>query len=139
MGSIVAYDSLWQLSQQAEIGGGIDLFMTMGSPLAQKFIQRRIKGAKEAADNRFPRNIRRWVNITAVGDLTAIDMRLENDYKEMQGLGIIDSIEDRQVFNYFRLNGELNVHAEYGYLINEVTAGCITEWWQSVCPVRGSA
>ena len=139
MGSIVAYDSLWQLSQEAENKSKIDLFMTMGSPLAQKFIQRRIKGSKEAHSNRYPRNIRRWVNIAAVGDLTSIDMRLENDYDDMVETGVTDSIVDRQVFNYFRLDGELNVHAEYGYLINEVTAGFVSEWWRSVMPGRGSA
>lgn len=139
MGSIVAYDSLWQLSQKPGIECEIDLFMTMGSPLAQKFIQRRIKGSTEARDNRYPRNIRRWVNIAAVGDLTSIDMRLQNDYEDMVKLGLIESIEDRQVFNYFRLDGELNVHAEYGYLINEVTAGFVCEWWRGVIRDRDSA
>jgi len=139
MGSIVAYDSLWQLSQKPESECKIDLFMTMGSPLAQRFIQRRIKGSIEARNNRYPRNIRRWVNIAAVGDLTSIDMRLENDYADMVQLGLVERIEDRQVFNYFRLNGELNVHAEYGYLINEVTAGFVSEWWRAVTPDRGSA
>ncbi len=139
MGSIIAYDSLWQLSQEAETECRIDLFMTLGSPLAQKFIQRRIKGAKEVGDNRYPRGIRRWVNIAAIGDLTSIDMRMENDYQEMLDLGMTESIDDHQVFNYFRLDGELNVHAEYGYLINEVTAGFITEWWRSVYPLRDSA
>jgi len=139
MGSIIAYDSLWQLSREPESKYRIDLFMTMGSPLAQKFIQRRIKGSKESPENRYPRNVRRWVNVAAVGDLTSIDMRLGNDYGEMVELGVVDSIEDRQVFNYFRLNGELNVHAEYGYLINEVTAGFVSEWWRSVTPRRGSA
>jgi pimeloyl-ACP methyl ester carboxylesterase len=139
MGSIIAYDSLWQLSQEPDDDRKIDLFMTMGSPLGQNFIQRRIKGSKEARDNRYPRNIRRWVNIAAVGDLTPIDMRLENDYEEMLKLGLVESIEDRQIFNYFRLNGELGVHAEYGYLINEVTAGFVSEWWHSVRPNRGSA
>jgi len=139
MGSIIAYDSLWQLSQESESEDNIDLFMTMGSPLAQKFIQRRIKGSKESLANRYPRNVRRWVNVAAVGDLTSIDMRLENDYDEMVDLGLTASIEDRQVFNYFRLDGELNVHAEYGYLINEVTAGFVSKWWRSVMPVRGSA
>ncbi len=139
MGSIIAYDSLWQLSQEPESEHKVDLFMTMGSPLAQKFIQRRIKGSKESPENRYPRNVKRWVNIAAVGDLTAIDMRLENDYEAMVDLGLTESIEDRQVFNYFRLDGELNVHAEYGYLINEVTAGFVSEWWRSVTPDRGSA
>jgi hypothetical protein len=139
MGSIIAYEALWELSQDPETECKVDFFMTMGSPLAQQFIQRRIKGAKEPPDNTYPRNIRRWVNIAAVGDLTSIDMRLENDYESMIELGLIDSIEDRQVFNYFRLDGELNVHAEYGYLINEVTAGFVTEWWRSVTPNPDSA
>ncbi len=139
MGSIVAYDSLWQLSQKPGVECKVDLFITMGSPLAQKFIQRRIKGSTEARDNRYPRNIRRWVNIAAVGDLTSSDMRMENDYEDMVKLGLIESIEDREVFNYFRLDGELNVHAEYGYLINEVTAGFVSEWWRGVIRDRGSA
>ncbi len=138
MGSIVAYDSLWELSQEPGNERKVDLFLTMGSPLAQKFIQRRIKGSKQPG-NRYPRNIRRWVNIAAIGDLTSIDMRMENDYQDMVKLGLIEGIEDRQVFNYFRLEGELNVHAEYGYLINEVTAGFVSEWWRGVIPDRGSA
>ena len=139
MGSIIAYDALWQLSQEGGSEHRIDFFMTMGSPLAQKCIQRRIKGRKEQPDKRYPRNIKRWVNIAAVGDLTSIDMRLENDYEEMVNLGLTESIEDRQVYNYFRLDGELNVHAEYGYLINEVTADFVSEWCRSVTPDRGSA
>jgi len=139
MGSIIAYDSLWQLSQEHESECRIDLFMTMGSPLAQNFIRRRIMGAQESPDNRYPRNIKRWVNIAATGDLTSIDMRMANDYQEMLEPGFTESIEDHQVFNYFRLDGALNVHAEYGYLINEVTAGFVTDWWRSAYQDRGSA
>ncbi len=139
MGSIIAYDSLWQLSQESGSDHRIDLFMTMGSPLAQKFIQRRIKGRKEQPDKRYPRNIRCWVNIAAVGDLTSIDMKLENDYEDMVKFGLTESIEDRKIYTYFHLDGELNVHAEYGYLINEVTAGFVSEWWRSITPDRGSA
>jgi hypothetical protein len=139
MGSIVAYDALWELSHDGIDGCRIDLFMTMGSPLGQKFIQRRIKGAQEEPERRYPNNIGRWVNIAAVGDLTAIDMRLKDDYQQMVDLGLTENIEDRQIYNYFRLDGELNAHAEYGYLINAVTAGLIAEWWRSVTPRRDSA
>jgi hypothetical protein len=130
MGSIIAYDALWQLSQESGNNHNIDLFLTMGSPLGQTFIQHRIKGWQEQPDKRHPRNIKRWVNIAAVGDLTALDMRLQNDFEEMVQLGLVESIEDREVYNYFRLEGELNVHAEYGYLVNEVTAGYVSEWWR---------
>jgi hypothetical protein len=57
-------------------------------------------------------------------------MRLQNDFQQMLQLELVEGIEDREVYNYFLLNGELNVHAEYGYLINEVTAGYIAEWWR---------
>lgn len=131
MGSIIAYDALWQLSQESGDESRVDLFLTMGSPLGQRFIQRRILGFMEQPGNRYPRNISRWVNIAAVGELTAIDMVLGNDFKEMTRLGLVESIEDREIYNYFRLNGELNVHSEYGYLINEVTAGYISAWWRN--------
>ena len=130
MGSIIAYDALWQLSQESGNNRSIDLFLTMGSPLGQTFIQHRIKGWREQPDNRYPRVIKRWVNIAAVGDLTALDMRLQNDFEAMLQLGLVESIEDREIYNYFRLEGELNVHAEYGYFINEVTAGYVSEWWR---------
>ena len=33
---------------------------------------------------------------------------------------------------HYRLNGELNVHAEYGYLVNEKTAHTIVSWWRGL-------
>ena len=46
-------------------------------------------------------------------------------------LGLIDGISDRDSYNYYHMHGVLNVHAEYGYLVNEVTAGIISEWWRA--------
>ena len=31
---------------------------------------------------------------------------------------------------WFRLEGQLNVHAEYGYLVHEKTARSIAAWWR---------
>jgi len=81
--------------------------------------------------DRYPTNIRRWINLAAVGDMTAIDPALKNDFNEMIELELLEDIEDIEVFNHFRLDGELNVHAEYGYLINEVTAGIVADWWRA--------
>ena len=108
----------------------IDLLLTMGSPLGQRLMQKRIRGHDKSGKDRYPKNIRRWTNLTAVGDLTAIDPWLANDFAEMIELGLVDSIEDERVLNYFRLNGKLNVHAEYGYLVNEKTAHTIAKWWR---------
>ena len=132
MGSVIAFDALWQLSREAADELTVDLFMTMGSPLGQHTIQRRLLGRGAVAGARYPRNIRRWVNIAAVGELTAMDMQLANDYGEMVRLGLTEEIVDCEVYNYFHYHGELNVHAEYGYLVNAVTGGVIGEWWRRV-------
>jgi len=131
MGSVIAYDSLWQMAHNHRDHLRIDQFLTMGSPLGQDFIQRRLQGRGESGERRYPNSIRRWINLTSVGDLTAIDPMLADDFGEMLELGLVDSIENAELHNYFRLDGELNVHAEYGYLANDVTAKVITDWWRT--------
>lgn len=130
MGSVIGYDTLWQLSHEPREEVQINLMLTTGSPLGQQLIQRRLKGFKKEGVERYPGNIRRWVNIAAIGELTAIDMTLNNDFGEMIRLGLVDDIEDLETFNYYHMNGVLNVHAEYGYLVNEVTATTIRNWWR---------
>lgn len=130
MGSVIAYDSLWELSHSHPHPVTVDLFLTMGSPLGQRFMQKRIMGHDKSGPERYPHNIRRWKNLTAVGDLTAIDPWLGNDFAEMPELGLVEFIEDKEIFNHFRLDGELNVHAEYGYLVNKKTARTIAAWWR---------
>ena len=133
MGSVIGYDSLWQLSHEPVEEVRIDLMLTTGSPLGQRLIQRRLKGFREQGIERFPGNIRRWINIAAIGELTAIDMTLNNDFGEMIRLDLVEDIEDLEIYNYYRMDGVLNVHAEYGYLVNEVAANVIRNWWRKVC------
>lgn len=130
MGSVIAYESLWQMSHDGEEIVPVDLLLTMGSPLGQRYIQRRIMGHQENGVLRYPNYIRRWLNLSAIGDLTALDPLLANDFGEMVELGLIDAIDDRSTQNYFRLDGELNVHAEYGYLVNADTATIVADWWR---------
>lgn len=132
MGSVIAYDTLWQLSREQKEGIEIDLFLTLGSPLGQRYIQQRLLDHEAEAGMRYPDNITRWVNIAAVGELTAIDMRLGTDFAPMVQQGLVGSLEDLEVYNWFRLNGVLNVHAEYGYLVNEVTASVVCGWLKRV-------
>lgn len=130
MGSVIAYEALWQMSHNDRDTESIDLLLTMGSPLGQRYIQRRIQGHDAIGTRRYPRNIRRWINLSAVGDLTAIDPTLADDFGAMVRLGLVDSIVDRPILTHFRLAGQLNVHAEYGYLVNAVTAQIVCDWWR---------
>ncbi len=131
MGSVIAYDALWEMSRSGRDHLRLDLLLTMGSPLGQRFMQKRLKGAGKTGHARYPNNIRRWKNLSAVGDLTALDPYLANDFEEMLELGLLESFEDEITFTHFRLDGVLNVHAEYGYLVNEKTARIVTDWWRS--------
>lgn len=131
MGSVIAYDSLWQMTHEDadKLNQDLDLLLTMGSPLGQNYLQRCIKGHDARGAARYPDNIRRWKNLTAVGELTAIDPYLRNDFNEMLDLGLVESIDDIELFNHYRYEGWLNVHAEYGYLANEVTGQIVADWW----------
>ena len=133
MGSVIAFDSLWQLSRKSAEEVPIDLLVTMGSPLGQKYIQRRMLGSTIKNERRYPGNIRRWINIAAVGELTAIYPILRNAYAPMLEQHLVDDIQDLEIYNYYREGGRLNIHAEYGYLVSEAAASTVCGWWKSYC------
>ena len=132
MGSVIAFDTLWQLSHESEDAFHLDTLLTLGSPLGQNLIRRQLLGHERHGGDRYPRNIRRWINISAVGDMTAFEPKVAGYFSEMKQLQLIDSIEDHTTYNYFRHHGQgghLNAHSEYGYLVNGLTAGIIAKWW----------
>ncbi len=131
MGSVIAYDSLWELTHSTRDRVLVDLMLTMGSPLGQRYMQKRLKGAQNSGHERYPNNIRQWKNLAAIGDLTALDPHLTDDFVEMLELGILESMDDTAVHTHFRLDGELNVHAEYGYLVSQTTARTVVDWWRA--------
>ena len=130
MGSVIAYDTLWDLSRDGVDHVSVDLFVSMGSPLGQRYIQRRIRGHDAEGPERYPHNIRHWTNLSAVGDLTSIDPCLANDFAEMLELGLVERFEDIEIYTHYRMNGKQNVHSEYGYLVNEVAARTVADWWR---------
>lgn len=137
LGSVIAWDALWELSRVDRRAGSVDLFLTLGSPLGQRFVQSRLKGYDAQGTERYPANIRRWVNIAAIGELTALDRSFRSDFREMIDAGLVEAIEDYEVLNFYRRDGELHVHSEYGYLVNRTTGGVIADWWRSlVTPPR---
>lgn len=130
MGSVIAYDALWQMSREEQSAARVDLLLTTGSPLGQNIVQRHLFGRHRVGPDRYPANIDSWINVAAAGELTAIDSTLKNDFSAMIDYGLLPDIDDRLAFNFYHLNGALNVHVEYGYLVNEVTAKIVSDWWR---------
>jgi hypothetical protein len=129
LGSVIAYDTLWELSRERGAADHVSLFVTLGSPLATHFVQRSLHGADVQGAERYPCNIRRWVNFTASGDTTALQPRLKRLFHEMLDLELVDSIEDFVSFdNYFRGSMGLNAHEAYGYLAQRIVGEVIGDW-----------
>ena len=67
LGSVITFDVLWQLTHREHSDVTIDQFLTIGSPLGLNFMRHRMLNAKAAGKHRYPHNINRWVNLSAMG------------------------------------------------------------------------
>ena len=131
-GSVIAYDTLWELTHDAEpdeINGHVELFVSMGSPLTMGYIRHRLKGAHQHGALRYPRNIRRWLNLAAIGEVTALDRKLADCFAGMRELGLVEDIhDDLGVLNRFRGVAGVNVHKCYGYLGSDTVARALLDY-----------
>lgn len=132
LGSVIAYDTLWELSHLEHLPVKIDMFLTLGSPLGLKYVQNRLMGHQRKGIRKYPTNIRHWVNIASVGDGVALEKSLSESFKEMRTLNVAESIEDHceGIYNFFRNEEGLNSHRSYGYLVNPAVGKVIADWWK---------
>jgi hypothetical protein len=128
-GSVIAYDALWELSRESA-AGRVDLFLTMGSPLTMHYINHHLKGVDRQGAQRYPNCIGRWINLAAVGEVTALDRKMSDRFRPMLKYGLIESIEDDlQLVNQFRGPDGLNVHKCYGYLASTELGRILRSWY----------
>lgn len=131
LGSVIAYDTLWELSHKEGLHGKVD-FLTIGSPLGMHYVQRRLMGMRENGKKSYPKLIRRWINISSEGDIIALERNFHDSFEDMLKQGLVRSIEDHSqgIFNYFRSDEGLNCHRSYGYLVNPAVGSVIADWWK---------
>ena len=132
MGSVIAYDSLWELDHLEKQKARLSL-LTLGSPLGMRYVQRRLIGHDLSPARQYPRNIRNWHNLSAIGDLVALDQEVFDDFINMFDYSDIESIQDHchGIYNYFRNEEGLNCHRSYGYLVNPAVGELIARWWRA--------
>jgi hypothetical protein len=129
LGSVIAYETLWELTHVHHVPGKLNALITLGSPLGTRFVQRSLLSGRAEGAARYPHNIGHWVNMTARSDTTALQARLKPLFHEMLDLGLCDAIEDFVDFdNYFRGAIGLNPHEAYGYLAQPLVAEVIGDW-----------
>ncbi len=129
LGSVIAYDTLWEMSRLNRSSWRVHTLLTLGSPLGMFYVQRRLQGHDRRGAERFPANIRHWINVAALGDLTALDQHVHNDFREMLRLGLVEDIHDHtRVHTLFRTADGPNPHRCFGYFFNPFVARIIRGW-----------
>jgi hypothetical protein len=134
-GCAVAYDVLWQLSHDERFRdefseAKVDVFVTMGSPISDNMVRRRLLGAGRRSTERFPTNIITWENLSAEDDYMCHDKTVADDLKAMMREHVISSINDYRVYNHTMRYGKSNPHCSLGYFIHPRTAKIIIDWIQ---------
>ena len=132
-GCIVAYDVLWQLSNDPEYkerfsGRKIDLWMTLGAPLGDSSARRRLLGAGQKGRERYPSNVVSWHNVSAEDDYMSHDNTLADDFKQMLKQKQVSCIRDYRIYNLAVRYGKSNPHSSVGYLIHPRVAKVISDW-----------
>ncbi len=134
-GCIVTYDVLWQLSHETGVAGQyegqkIDLWLTLGSPLGDSMVQKRLLGTNSKGPKRYPSNVVSWHNVAAEDDFVSHDNTLADDFRKMLRQKQVSCIRDYRVYNMAVRYGKSNPHSSLGYLIHPRTVQIVTEWLQ---------
>lgn len=135
-GAVVAYDVLWQLSHDPRFAPDygdrkIDTFVTMGAPLGNGFIRRRLLATRDATQPDFPTNVLYWHNVSAEDDYTCHDMTLADDFRKMLNERLVSGVRDYKVYNLAVRFGRSNPHSSVGYYIHPRVAKIVTDWMQA--------
>ena len=134
-GCIVTYDVLWQLSHEPEFadrlrGRKIESWVTIGAPLGDSMVKKRLMGAKRKGLERFPSNVVSWHNLSAEDDFVSHDNTLSDDFRKMLRLREVSSIRDYRIYNMTIRYGKSNPHSSLGYLVHPRMSQIIVEWLQ---------
>ncbi len=132
-GSAVAWDVLWSLShERAEAYGlgdhKVDTWVTLGAPLGDVGIQRRLRGRRAPQGERYLSNVVSWVNLSAEDDYTCHDKTLADDFKKMVRDRYVSSVVDYKIYNHAIRFGRSNPHSSIGYYIHPRLAKIIVDW-----------
>ena len=136
-GSVIAYDVLWQLSHDPDFKETygekkVELWMTLGAPLGDSSIQKRLLGAKAGLANKFPLNVISWHNVAAEDDYTCHDNTLADDFRVMLQQRMVSAVHDYLMFNLAVRYGKSNPHSSIGYYIHPRTTKILSDWLQDV-------
>ena len=133
MGCLATYDVLWELSHEPDLQerygeSKVDTWITLGAPLGDYNIRKRLRGAKEKARARFPTNVIFWHNVSAEDDYACHDNTLADDFKKMMDQRLVSAVHDYHIYNLAVRYGKSNPHSSVGYYIHPRVAKIVIDW-----------
>jgi len=134
-GCVVAYDVLWQFSNDPDYSAAfgdakVDTWLTLGAPLGDSMVKRRLLGARSKGAAKYPSNVITWHNVSAEDDYFSHDNTLADDFKGMLKNRQVSSIRDYRIYNMCIRYGKSNPHSSIGYLIHPRVAQIVSDWLQ---------
>ncbi|MFK7914455.1 MAG: hypothetical protein AB8B93_11125 [Pseudomonadales bacterium] len=131
-GSVVAYDSLWQLSQEAQGDANrLHTLLTLGSPLADDTVRAQLEGASQPLAQRYPDNLLHWHNVAAEDDAICHDETVANDFAPLLQQQRISTLQDHLIYNLSVRYGRSDPHHSLGYLIHPKVTELLGRWLES--------
>ncbi len=115
MGSIVAYDVLFDHAHELNI----NTFVTIGSPLGLPFIMGRELAKQKLTNPGLQRPLvpgciqSAWFNLSDIEDQVSMDHAMSDDFG-VNTFGV--TIEDFSIYNDYQMDEERNHHKSFGYL-----------------------
>lgn len=132
-GSAITYDVLWSLCHDPEFkqrygDKKVNLWVTLGAPLGDRQIRKRLKGAGKKSVATFPMNIISWYNVAAEDDYTCHDNTVADDFKSMLNQRMVSAVRDFHIFNHAVRYGKSNPHSSIGYYIHPRVSKIVADW-----------
>lgn len=142
-GSVITWDVLWQLSwetgYESLADAKVDTWITLGSPLGDATIKRRLLGAREKGRRRYPTNIVTWHNVSAEDDWLSHDNTLADDYRHMLQQKQVSAIRDYRIYNLAVRYGRSDPTSALGYLVHPRVAQILSDWLTRPLPAPVAA
>ena len=113
------------------VGKKIDTWLTLGAPMGDSMVRRRLLGAHEKGRRRYPGNVVTWHNVSAEDDYLCHDNTLADDFRSMLKQRLVSSIRDYKIYNMSVRYGKANPHSSLGYYVHPRVAQIIMEWIKS--------
>lgn len=126
-GSVIVYDALWRLgNEHPELK--VDLLVTCGAPLANNTVRKRLAGAKEPVELRYPTNLFRWHNLAAEDDYLCHDKTVADDFAGLLRRHQISELVDHTIYNLAVRYGRSAPGHSAGYLVHPRMSELLANW-----------